>query len=202
MTTTEDHASLPAAIAAGATTAGAVIRAERAATVRRGLVRPRRDHRERRQDQHRRGTAVLGAYARPIRDLVTGRVRAYHARLRRFDDTDWRGYARFLDLAFALAVGQHFQPGQDRVPVIRFVAAARATYHPGGANLDPNLAECLISAALGERRRPPVTPACVAALTLLLVALLREDGRTDLDGFLRLAEDLDRTDDPTRDAPL
>nr|MDT0657215.1 hypothetical protein [Micromonospora sp. DSM 115978] len=204
MTAGPDPASLPVAVAAGARTAGAVIRAARPPTRWRRLAHLRHDHRGGHEDPGRTGTTILGAYARPIRDLVTGRVRAYHARLRRFDDADWRGYGQFLDLAFVLAVGRRFHPGQDQAPIIRFVATVRGTYDHGGG-LDPTLAEHLISVALGERRSPPTDQTCVAARTLMLIALLRDEGITggpELDRFLRLVEDLGRTDDPSLDAPL
>lgn len=136
--------------------------------------------------------------------MVRCRARDYHARLRRFDDADWERYGRLLTVAFTLAVGRRFRPGQDRAAVIRFVATVRETYDPTGREIDPRLAESLVSAALGERPPPPPDEHVVTCQSLLLGALLADEGTTGsaLDSFLRLAEDLARTDDPTVDAPV
>lgn len=148
--------------------------------------------------------APLGRHARTIRDLVLGRARDYAVRLHRFDEADWQPYARLLAVAFTLAVGRRFRPRLDRAAVIRFVATVRETYTGTGQEIDPALAETLISAALGERPAPPADERVVAAQSLLLIGLLEDEGTTGsaLDSFLRLAEDLARTNDPTADTPI
>lgn len=149
----------------------------------------------------RSAKALLSPYARPIRDLANGRVRDYDLRLSRFEDADWRRYARLLGVAFTLAVGRRFRPGQDRAPVIRFVASVREQYDHTGYDIDAGVAETLVWAALGERPAQLMTRAAVTAQTLLLIGLLADTGTcgADLDAFLRLAEDLVRPDDPTTD---
>nr|MDT0662946.1 hypothetical protein [Micromonospora sp. DSM 115978] len=145
------------------------------------------------------GTEQVSRYAAPLRDLAKGRVRDYDLRLRRFDDTDWQRYGALLAVAFALAVGRRFRPGQDRAPVIRMVAGVRERYDHTGRDLDPGTAEALVWAALGEHPPVPMDRAAIATQTLLLIGLLNDEGLspTDLDTFLQSAEDLTQ---PAEDA--
>jgi hypothetical protein len=135
---------------------------------------------------------TLSRYAAPLRDLTAGRVRDYDLRLSRFDDTDWQRFGALLTVAFALAVGRRFRPGDERAPVIRMVAGVRERYDHTGRDIDPGTAEALVWAALGERVPVPAGRATVTTKTLLLVGLLDDEGLSpvELDAFLRSAEDL------------
>ena len=116
----------------------------------------------------------------------------HYLRLSRFDEADWRRYGALLTVAFALAVGRRFRPGDDRAPVIRMVAGVRERYDHTGYDIDPGAAEALVWAALGECVPLPAGRATVATQTLLLVGLLDDEGLSpaELDAFLRSAEDL------------
>ena len=132
----------------------------------------------------------MSRYAALLRDLATGRVRDYQHRLRKFDELDWQRYGLLLAAAFRLAVDRRFRPGQDRAPIIRFVASVRERYDHTGYDVDPTLAEALVWAALDERRPVPMERRAVAVQTLLVVGLLTDDGlsRAELDEFLSTAE--------------
>ncbi|GAB3810856.1 hypothetical protein [Micromonospora zhanjiangensis] len=127
-----------------------------------------------------------------LRDLLDGRVRGYDRRLRHFSERDWRRYGDLLSGALLLAVRRRFRAGQDRAPVIRFVATVRERYDHTGHDLDPVVAERLVWAALGEGEPVPVVGPAVAAQTLLVLGLLEDEGmpRADLDDFLAAADTL------------
>ncbi|MBM0279474.1 hypothetical protein [Micromonospora tarensis] len=76
-----------------------------------------------------------------LRGLLTGRMRGHERRLHRFAETDWLRYADLLAGALLVAVRRRFVAGQDRGPVIRFVASARERYDATGSDVDPGLAE-------------------------------------------------------------
>lgn len=130
---------------------------------------------------------MVSRYVAPLRDLATGRVRDHQHRLSRLDERGWQRYGLLLDSAFRLAVDRRFRAGQERAPVIRFVASVRERYDVTGYDLDPRLAESLLWAALDGRPVPePEQPSTVAAQTLLLVGLLEDEGLSpaELDRFL------------------
>ncbi|WP_422774117.1 hypothetical protein ACN28C_15330 [Plantactinospora sp. WMMC1484] len=131
-------------------------------------------------------------YTAPLRDLASGRPRDYQHRIDRFDEPDWRRYGLLVETAFRLAVGRRFRPGgQDRAPVIRFVASVRERYDHTGYDLDPRLAESLLWATLaGEPTPDPLLARTYTAQTLLLIGLLDDEGlsRAELDRFLAEAE--------------
>ncbi|AVT39278.1 hypothetical protein [Plantactinospora sp. BB1] len=143
---------------------------------------------------------MLSRYAAPLRDLATGRPRDYQHRIDRFDEPDWRRYGLLVETAFRLAAHRRFRPGgEDRAPVIRFVASVRERYDRTGYDLDPRLAESLLWATLaGEPTPDPLRSRTHTAQTLLLIGLLDDEGlsRTELDRFLSDAED-----QAIRDAP-
>jgi hypothetical protein len=134
--------------------------------------------------------AAVSRYAAALRDLATGRVRAHDRRLRGFDGPGWERYGELLTSAFLLAVDRRFRAGQDRAPVIRFVASVRERYDHTGHDVDPATAEALVWAALGERAPLPMDRATVAAQTLLVIGLLDDEGmsRAELAAFLREAD--------------
>jgi hypothetical protein len=125
-----------------------------------------------------------------LRDLLDGRIRGYDRRLRGFSEPDWQRYADLLAGVFLLAVRRRFRPGQDRAPIIRFVATVRERYDHTGHDLDPVIAERLVWAALGETDPIPVTGPAVTAQTLLVLGLLEDEGmpHAELDEFLTAAE--------------
>ncbi|WP_249412206.1 hypothetical protein [Micromonospora endophytica] len=125
-----------------------------------------------------------------LRCLLEGRLGGHDRRLRRFTDVQWRRYADVLAGALLVAARRRFVAGQERAPLIRFVASARERYDLTGVDVDPTLAEALIGAALGERPAPPPSTDAVAAGTVLLLALLEDEGFTasELDLFLTAAE--------------
>ncbi|MCG5458900.1 hypothetical protein PSH03_004663 [Micromonospora sp. PSH03] len=114
-----------------------------------------------------------------LRGLLTGRLRSHERRLGRFTESDWRRYADLLAGALLVAVRRRFVAGQDRAPVIRFVASARERYDATGRDVDPVLAEALVWAALGERPPVPHDAAAIVARTVLLLGLLEDEGLTD-----------------------
>ncbi|MFI6268970.1 hypothetical protein [Micromonospora zamorensis] len=114
-----------------------------------------------------------------LRGLLTGRLRGHERRLRRFTEPDWRRYADLLAGALLVAVRRRFVAGQDRAPVIRFVASVRERYDATGRDVDPVLAEALVWAALGERPPVPDDASAVVARTVLLLGLLEDEGLTD-----------------------
>ncbi|MEH1013013.1 hypothetical protein V6U90_07870 [Micromonospora sp. CPCC 206060] len=138
-----------------------------------------------------------------LRDLLDGQLRDHGRRLRGFTDPDWQRYADLLAGAFLLAVRRRFAPGPDQARVIRFVATARERYDPTGVTLDPAFAEELVRAALLDDPPPVVdavpvdeavlvdgavpvsTGALVTAQSLLLLALLEDEG-TSADGNAEL----------------
>ncbi|MEQ4306174.1 hypothetical protein ABNF97_33135 [Plantactinospora sp. B6F1] len=151
---------------------------------------------------------MLSRYAAPLRDLATGRPRDYQHRIDRFDEPDWRRYGLLVETAFRLAAHRRFRPGgQDRAPVIRFVASVRERYDRTGYDLDPRLAESLLWATLaGEPTPDPLRSKTHTAQTLLLIGLLDDEGlsRAELDRFLSDAEDHaigDAPADATGNAP-
>ncbi|MEU1589520.1 hypothetical protein [Micromonospora sp. NPDC005710] len=93
--------------------------------------------------------------------------------------------------ALLVAVRRRFIAGQDRAPVIRFVASARERYDATGSDVDPVLAEALVWEALGERPPVPHDMAAIVARTVLLLGLLEDEGLTDreLDEILVAAAD-------------
>ncbi|MEU8285909.1 hypothetical protein AB0C01_16400 [Micromonospora sp. NPDC048905] len=114
-----------------------------------------------------------------LRGLLSGRLRGHDRRLSRFAESDWRRYADLLAGALLVAVRRRFVAGQDRSPVIRFVASARERYDATGRDVDPVLAEALVWAALGERPPVPHDAAAIVARTVLLLGLLEDEGLTD-----------------------
>ncbi|MFD0823654.1 hypothetical protein ACFQ0D_36225, partial [Micromonospora zhanjiangensis] len=130
-----------------------------------------------------------------LHDLIGGQVRQHDRRLRRFSEPDWQRYADLLSGAFLLAVRRRFRPGQERAPIIRFVATVRERFDHTGHDLDPVIAERLVWAALGEGKPEPATSAAMAAQTLLVLGLLEDEGmaETELDEFLATADTLART---------
>ncbi|MFI5925309.1 hypothetical protein ACIA3K_04935 [Micromonospora sp. NPDC051543] len=127
-----------------------------------------------------------------LRGLLAGRLRGHERRLRRFSETDWRRYADLLAGALLVAVRRRFAAGQDRAPVIRFVASARERYDVTGSDVDPALAEGLVWAALGERPPVPDDASAIVARTVLLLGLLEDEGCTEQerDGVLAAAAQL------------
>lgn len=132
-----------------------------------------------------------------LRDLLTCRLRSHDRplrshdrRLRRFTAPQWRRYGDLLAGALLVAVRRRFVAGQDRAPVIRFVAAARERYDPTGRDVDPVCAEARIWAAFGEQPPVPDDPAAVVARTVLPLGLLEDEGLfpAELDAFLTAAE--------------
>lgn len=121
---------------------------------------------------------VTDAHA-ALRGLLTGRLRGHERRLARFAESDWLRYADLLAGALLVAVRRRFVAGQDRAPVIRFVASARERYDATGRDVDPVLAEALVWAALGERPPVPQDAAAIIARTVLLLGLLEDEGLTD-----------------------
>ncbi|MET8122080.1 hypothetical protein [Micromonospora sp. NPDC005189] len=114
-----------------------------------------------------------------LRGLLAGRLRGHERRLRRFTEPDWRRYADLLAEALLVAVRRRFVAGQDRAPVIRFVASSRERYDATGRDVDPAVAEALVWSALGERPPVPDDAAAIVARTVLLLALLEDEGLTD-----------------------
>lgn len=114
-----------------------------------------------------------------LRGLLAGRLRGHERRLRRFTEADWRRYADLLAGALLVAVRRRFVAGQDRAPVIRFVASARERYDVTGMDVEPALAEALVWAALGERPPVPDDAPAIVARTVLLLGLLEDEGCTD-----------------------
>jgi hypothetical protein len=127
-----------------------------------------------------------------LRGLLAGRLRGHERRLRRFTEADWRRYADLLAGALLVAVRRRFVAGQDRAPVIRFVASARERYDVTGSDVDPTLAERLVWAALGERPSVPDDAPAIVARTVLLLGLLEDEGCTEQerDGVLAAAAQL------------
>jgi hypothetical protein len=130
-----------------------------------------------------------------LHDLIDGQVRRHDRRLRRFTEPDWQRYADLLSGAFLLAVRRRFRAGQDRAPIIRFVATVRERFDHTGHDLDPVIAERLVWAALGEAEPEPVTRPAMAAQTLLVLGLLEDEGmaQSELDEFLDTADNLARS---------
>jgi hypothetical protein len=130
-----------------------------------------------------------------LHDLIDGQVRQHDRRLRRFTEPDWQRYADLLSGAFLLAVRRRFRAGQDRAPIIRFVATVRERFDHTGHDLDPVIAERLVWAALGEADAVPISGPAVAAQTLLVLGLLEDEGmpQAELDEFLDAADTLART---------
>ncbi|KXK59775.1 hypothetical protein AWW66_22385 [Micromonospora rosaria] len=102
---------------------------------------------------------------------------------------DWGRYADLLAGVFLLAARRRFVAGQDRAPVIRFVAGVRERYDRSGRDVDPLIAEDLVWAALGDRPPVPVSAAAVTAQTVLLLGLLEDEGMpaTERDDLLDAA---------------
>ncbi|WCN79920.1 hypothetical protein [Micromonospora sp. LH3U1] len=74
---------------------------------------------------------------------------------------------------------RRFVAGQDRAPVIRFVASVRERYDATGRDVEPALAEALVWAAVGERPPVPGSAAAIVAQTVLLLSLLEDEGLTE-----------------------
>ncbi|PYC70420.1 hypothetical protein C7C45_13655 [Micromonospora arborensis] len=135
-----------------------------------------------------------------LRGLLAGRLRGHERRLRRFAEADWRRYADLLAGALLVAVRRRFVAGQDRAPVIRFVASARERYDATGRDVDPVLAEALVWAALGERPPVPHDAAAIVARTVLLLGLLEDEGLTDRELDEILVAAAHAADDPAHGA--
>jgi hypothetical protein len=138
-----------------------------------------------------------------LHDLIDGQVRQHDRRLRRFTEPDWHRYADLLSGAFLLAVRRRFRAGQDRAPIIRFVATVRERFDHTGHDLDPVIAERLVWAALGEADPVPINGPAVAAQTLLVLGLLEDEGmpQSELDEFLGTADTLARASTAAREEP-
>ena len=130
-----------------------------------------------------------------LRNLLHGRTAGHDRRLGDFTEPDWRRYADLLAGVFLLAVRRRFTAGQDRAPVIRFVAGVRERYDRSGQDIEPLTAEALIWAALGDTDPLPVTATTVTAQLLLLVGLLDDEGMppAELDDLLDSAARTART---------
>lgn len=84
-----------------------------------------------------------------LRSLLRGRLGRHERQVRGFAEPEWRRWADLLAGALLVAARRRFAPGQDRAPLIRFVASARERYDATGLDVDPTLAEAVLRAALG-----------------------------------------------------
>ncbi|MFV2022496.1 hypothetical protein [Micromonospora sp. LOL_023] len=107
--------------------------------------------------------------------LVAGQTGAHERQLARFDDDQWQEYLDLLSGLFVLTVDRRFRPG-DPAAVIRFVASVRERFDPAGTAIDPTVAETLLYAALGQHDTLPATAETITAQTLLVVALVTDEG--------------------------
>ncbi|MFY1650994.1 hypothetical protein ACN27J_08860 [Solwaraspora sp. WMMB762] len=107
--------------------------------------------------------------------LVAGQTGAHERQLARFDDDQWQEYLDLLSGLFVLTVDRRFRPGEPGA-VIRFVASVRERFDPAGTAIDPTVAETLMYAALGQHDTLPATAETITAQTLLVVALVTDEG--------------------------
>ncbi|ROO61190.1 hypothetical protein EDC02_3121 [Micromonospora sp. Llam0] len=107
--------------------------------------------------------------------LVAGQTGAHERQLARFDDDQWQEYLDLLSGLFVLTVDRRFRPGEPAA-VIRFVASVRERFDPAGTAIDPTVAETLMYAALGQHDTLPATAETITAQTLLVVALVTDEG--------------------------
>lgn len=91
-----------------------------------------------------------GDQAAYIRTLVEGDFAANDDIEARLDAAGWDGWTVFLANCFFSAVDRHFKRPLDRSEVIRFVADLRDWAGSGEPDIDPVLAERLISSVLDD----------------------------------------------------
>ncbi|MDG4765407.1 hypothetical protein O7632_15075 [Solwaraspora sp. WMMD406] len=113
--------------------------------------------------------------AAALTHLIAGQTGAHERQLARFDDTQWQEYLDLLSGLFVLAVDRRFRNG-DPAAVIRFVASVRERFDPAGTTIDATVAETLMHAALGAHDTLPATAETIAAQTMLVVALINDEG--------------------------
>ncbi|MDG4771845.1 hypothetical protein [Solwaraspora sp. WMMD792] len=119
--------------------------------------------------------------------LVAGQTGAHERQLARFDDDQWQEYLDLLSGLFVLTVDRRFRPGEPAA-VIRFVASVRERFDPAGTAIDPTVAETLLYAALGQHDTLPATAETITAQTLLVVALVTDEGLSPA-GLANLIDD-------------
>ncbi|WP_326552877.1 hypothetical protein [Micromonospora sp. NBC_01813] len=119
--------------------------------------------------------APAAAPATALTHLIAGQTGAHERQLARFDDTQWQHYLDLLSALFVLVVHRRFRPG-DPAAIIRYVATVRERFDPAGTGIEPTTAETLLYAALGQHDTLPATADTIAAQTMLVVALVNDEG--------------------------
>lgn len=100
-----------------------------------------------------------------------------------------RGYALLLSAAFIEAVHRRFGEDRTRAEIIRFVGELRSTYEHTGEQINPETAENMILAALGdEDMRDHISGEEMGAVqTAVMFAIIRREqlSADGLDAFLK-----------------
>ncbi|WP_326561170.1 hypothetical protein [Micromonospora sp. NBC_01796] len=131
------------------------------------------------------------SYLDLIRELVKGDPEAYRQRCEQLDEEGWDELGLVVGAAFFLAVRQHFGPATTTSAVITLVAETRAAMAGTGFDLNPTVAEQLLtSATTGDiEALEAVEPNLIIESEMLLLwQLLRARTDSELAGFLAEVE--------------
>jgi hypothetical protein len=93
---------------------------------------------------------VTDAEAATLQALLAGDFDDHQQMRDRLADSSWPGYLALIEAACYLAVKRRFGSGASREDIVEFVASARAHSDKAADSLDPNHAERLIHAVLGN----------------------------------------------------
>jgi hypothetical protein len=123
-----------------------------------------------------------------LRALLAGDLDE-HGRLRaQLDqDADREGYSALIAAAFFLAADRRFARAHTRAEITEFVAAARATSADAAQQIDPRLAERMISAVFEDEDMHDVPGQTLLETQVMLLAALVSEAWPDaaeLDAFL------------------
>jgi len=129
-----------------------------------------------------------------LRAQLAGRLDEHKKLLAQLDWTvDGTGYAALVDAAFAEAVERRFGAQASAGDVASYVADVRARTESGAKSVDPDTAERLIGAVLGQSDIEDINPrTAITGRQYLLVAMTADAGYDEaaLDQFLLAASKL------------
>jgi hypothetical protein len=129
----------------------------------------------------------------PLRAQLAGKLEEHRRLLARLDPAEMQTpYRMLVSAAFFVAAERRFPKGSTRADVINFVADARSRTQRL-SEVDPQVAERLILAVVGDERIGDIDPKTGFETQMLLLAAFTADAKydtADLEDFLADARKL------------